>query len=182
MIIKGKQIPLKKLFFLILYYSILRYLPSSSFIIGGSFFRMIRYLCCKQIFKKCGKNVNIERNAVFGSGIDLCIGDNSGIGINCIIPGNIKIGKNVMMGPNCCIFSSNHAFDNINIPMISQGHSKVKDTIIFDDVWIGRGVILTPGRTINKGSIIAAGCVLTKDFPEFSVVGGNPSRLIKIRK
>ena len=55
-------------------------------------------------------------------------------------------------------------------------------TVIEDDVWIGRNVIMTPGRLIKKGSIIAAGCVLSKDFPEYSIVGGNPSKLIRIRK
>jgi maltose O-acetyltransferase len=181
MIIKGKQISIVQLLFLVLYYSLLRYLPASSSIIGGKFFKMIRYQCCRNIFKYCGKNVNIERNAIFGSGIDLCIGDNSGLGVNCILPGNIQIGKNVMMGPNCIIFSSNHEFDDITIPMINQGHTEAKQTFIEDDVWIGRDVIFTPGRKIKKGSIIAAGCVLTKDFPEYSVVGGNPSKLIKSR-
>ena len=56
------------------------------------------------------------------------------------------------------------------------------DTVVGNDVWIGRDVLMMPGRTISDGSIIAGGCVLTKDFPEYSVVGGNPSKLIKSRK
>ena len=54
-------------------------------------------------------------------------------------------------------------------------------TIIEDDVWIGRGVMMTPGRVVKRGSVIAAGCVLCKDFPEYSVIGGNPSKFIKSR-
>lgn len=53
-----------------------------------------------------------------------------------------------------------------------------KLTIIEDDVWIGRNVTMTPERTIKTGSIIGTGCVLTKDFPPYSIVGGNPGRLI----
>ncbi len=56
-----------------------------------------------------------------------------------------------------------------------------KQTIIEDDVWIGRNVIFTPGRTVRKGSIIGAGCVLTKDFDEYTIIGGNPSRVIRSR-
>ena len=42
--------------------------------------------------------------------------------------------------------------------------------------------MMTPGRIISDGTIIGAGCVLTKDFPAYSVIGGNPSRLLKSRK
>ena len=56
-----------------------------------------------------------------------------------------------------------------------------QDVVIEDDVWIGLRCILTPGRTVRKGSIIAMGSVLTKDFPEYSVVGGNPAKLLKTR-
>ena len=179
--IKGVTISIKQLFFLFVYYSLLRYLPAGTNFFMGKFCKKLRYHCCKHIFKYCGKNVNIERNALFGSGINLCIGSNSGLGINCVVPGDIIIGKDVMMGPNCYILDSNHAFDRVDIPMIQQGHLVRKQTIIEDDVWIGRNVIFTPGRVVKKGSIIAAGCVLSKDFPEYSIIGGNPSRLIRRR-
>jgi maltose O-acetyltransferase len=128
-----------------------------------------------------GRGVNVERRANFGSGRDLEIGDNSGLGINCCIPSNTVIGSNVMMGPNCFIIGINHKFDRTDIPMIKQGATEAKQTVIEDDCWIGRDVTITPGRHISKGSIIGACCVLTKDFPEYSIVGGNPSRLIKSR-
>jgi maltose O-acetyltransferase len=57
-----------------------------------------------------------------------------------------------------------------------------KKTVIEDDVWIGQNVIFTPDRYVKKGSIIAAGCVLSKDFPEYSIIGGNPPRLIGARE
>ena len=87
-----------------------------------------------------------------------------------------------MMGPNCYILKINHLFDKIETPMIKQGFSTPKTTYIGDDVWIGRDVLMTPGRVIKQGSIIAGGCVLCKDFPEYSIVGGNPSVLIKTRR
>ena len=171
----------RKFFALVLFYGLCRYLPSSASLFGGKLFKWLRYICCKNIFQSCGLNVNIERLAFFGNGLKLCIGDNSGLGVNCEVPSNIIIGKNVMMGPNVFIIDANHQFDRIDIPMCEQGNSESKQTIIEDDIWIGRQVIFTPGRTVKKGSIIAAGTVLTKDFPEYSIVGGNPAKLIRSR-
>lgn len=166
---------------LAIYKLFLVWMPGSTTPIVGTFFRKLRYLCCKNIFLQCGKNVNIERGANFGSGFRLRIGNNSGIGINCTVPGNIVIGNNVMMGPNCYILSINHSYERVDIPMIEQGNTIQLDTIIEDDVWIGRQVIFTPGRIVKKGSIIAAGCVLSKNFPAYSIIGGNPSRILKSR-
>lgn len=179
---KNVEFSLSQLLFLIIYKLFLVWMPSSTTPLVGSVFRKLRFLCCKKIFLQCGKNVNIERGADFGSGFRLRIGDNSGIGVNCTVPGNIVIGKNVMMGPECYILSTNHSFERVDLPMIQQGNTIQLDTIIEDDVWIGRQVIFTPGRIVKKGSIIAAGCVLSKNFPEYSIIGGNPSRPIKSRK
>lgn len=167
---------IKKYIYLVLYYYFARFLPS------GKFGKYVRYHICKGIFKKCGKNVNVERLATFGNGFNIEIGDNSGIGVRADIPNDTIIGNNVMMAPNVFIFSVNHEFSSTDIPMIQQGNTEPKQTIIEDDVWIGRNVMMTPGRCIKKGSIIAAGCVLCKDFPEYSIIGGNPSKFIRNRK
>ncbi len=121
------------------------------------------------------------KGANFGSGRNIEIGNNSGLGENCCIPSNTIIGENVMMGPNVYIFAQNHKFDRTDIPMIEQGVTEIKQTIIEDDVWIGRNVLMTPGRHIKKGSVIAGGTVLCKDFEEYAIVGGNPSKLIRYR-
>ena len=177
--IKNKQISFGKFVALVLYYGIARYLPCSNTYgnIGG----YVRRYLCKHIFKKCGKNVNIERKAWFASGIDVEIGDNSGIGINAHIPNGTIIGKDVMMGPNCFILEINHNYNQTDIPMNQQGIGNKKITIIGDDVWIGRDVFMTPGRRVSSHSIVAARTVLVRDFPEWSIVGGNPSQLIKSR-
>ena len=167
---------------LILYYCIAQYLPVSYSKIGGRLFKKIRYLLCKNIFKSCGKNVNIERKAFFGNGREIEIGDNSGIGVNAFIPNDTKIGKNVMMGPNCYILKNNHNFDRLDVPMTEQGLAERKQTIIEDDVWIGRDVTFTPGRIVKTGTVVAACTMLCKDFPEYSIVGGKPSSLIRSRK
>lgn len=179
--IKGHNYTLIQIVCLILYYGFLRYLPASTSLVGGKLFRKLRYLCCRPIFRKCGKNVNIERLASFGNGVNIEIGHHSGLGIRSHIPNDTIIGENVMMGPDCYILSANHRFKNREIPIIEQGYEPRKQTIIEDDVWIGRSVTFTPGRTVRKGSIIAVGTVLTKDFPPYSIVGGNPGKLIRER-
>ena len=174
--INNKEIKIHSLICLVLYYSIGQYLPSNRF--GKS----VRTFLCKRIFKKCGNHVNIERRAWFGSGTNVELGDYSGIGINCHIPSDTIIGKYVMMGPNCFILDVNHDISDTTRPMCQQGMTEKKITRIGNDVWIGRDVHMTPGRTISDGSVIAMRSVLTKDFPPYSIVGGNPAKLIRYRK
>lgn len=178
--IYNKNLSLKRLVCLVLYYTVGIYLPKSQscFHIG----MYVRRFLCRRIFLRAGKNINVERGARFGSGILLEIGDYSGIGINANIPNDTIIGDYVMMGPNCYILRHNHRFDILSKPMMFQGCGEIKRTIIGNDVWIGRDVLILPGKTIADHCIIAARCVLTKDFPQCSIVGGNPGKLIKIRK
>lgn len=166
---------------LVFYYGLCRHLPCTSFPLFGRLSCLLRVACCKIIFRHCGRNVNVEHGAVFGCGFDVELGDFSGIGINAHIPSDTIIGNNVNMGPEVFILSRNHRIDRTDIIMQKQGYCPDKQTIIGDDVWIGRQVLMTPGRHIAKGSVIGAGCLLCKDFPEYSVVGGNPSILIRNR-
>lgn len=178
--INNRDIEIKKIICLALYYGCAQYLPKSHTFgnIGGA----VRSWLCKHIFKKCGKCVNIERKAFFASGIDIEIGDYSGIGINAHIPNGTIIGDYVMMGPNCFILDVNHDISDITRPMCQQGMTEKKITRIGNDVWIGRDVHMTPGRIISDGTVVAMSSVLTKDFPPYSMVGGNPAKLIKSRK
>jgi acetyltransferase-like isoleucine patch superfamily enzyme len=117
------------------------------------------------------------------AGLGLKVGNNSSIGpygyIGC--SGYIEIGDNVMISPRVSIYSENHNFEDSERPMIEQGvtRSFVK---IEDDCWIAANSILLAGVTVGKGSIVAAGAVVTKDVPPFSIVAGNPAQVIKSRK
>ena len=179
--IRGKSIKLYQIIALLIYYGFSRWLPNNNFPLIGSFCGKIRAYNCRYIFKKMSPKAHIWRKAYFASGINVEIGNGSSLGVNCVVPDDIIIGENVMMGPNCYIFHANHETKDIAIPMCKQGRGVHKQTIIEDDVWIGRNVTMTPGRIIKKGSIIGACCLLCKNFPEYSVIGGNPSQLIKSR-
>ena len=162
-----------------LYNLIAKRLPIS-YKIGGKIGLTLRNLLAKGFIKYAGKNINIEKGATFGR--RLSIGDNSGVGINAVIDGEVIIKNNVMMGPDVIIYTQNHAFDVTDIPMNEQGFQAEKKVIIESDVWIGARVIILPGVKIGKGCIIGAGAVVTKDIPPYSIVGGNPAKIIKGRK
>ncbi|HKL10089.1 MAG TPA: acyltransferase [Clostridia bacterium] len=169
-----------KRFYLGLYYSIACNMPRSErpFSFGA---KKLRGFIATKLFLKAGKNINIEKGAYFGSGKGISIGDYSGIGVGAKLSGKITIGSHVMMGPEVMIYTANHNYGRDDIPMIEQGDSEMKPVVIGDDVWIGARAIILPGVELGKGCIIAAGSVVTKDVPQYSIAGGNPAKVIKKR-
>jgi acetyltransferase-like isoleucine patch superfamily enzyme len=162
------------------YYLFARHLPSTfaPYALGSG---KLRGFLAKHMFKSCGKNVNIEHGVFFGGGRDIEIGNNSALGLYARVSGPLKIGDDVMMGPNVSIYTQNHETENIYKPMRLQTAPKKKVTI-GNDCWIGANAILLPGVSIGDGAIVGAGAIVTHDVPERAVVGGNPARVIKIRQ
>jgi maltose O-acetyltransferase len=147
---------------------------------GGRLFKKVRVLLARPLLSSAGANINIEQGARFPIGM-VSLGDRSGIGIRCHITGPTVVGNNVMMAPEVVIFTTGHEFGSVDVPMIDQGVTEVRRVIIGDDVWIGRRAMILPGIVIGDGSVIAAGSVVTKDVAPYSVVGGNPAKLIRSR-
>lgn len=162
------------------YYFLARHLPGSfsPYSLGSG---KLRRLCAKGMLKKCGKNVNIEHGAFLGGGREIEIGNNSAIGLNARVSGPLSIGDDVMMGPNVSIYTQNHETENIYKPMRLQTAPKEKVTI-GNDCWIGANAVILPGVTIGSGVIIGAGAVVTRDVPDYAVVGGVPAKVIKMRE
>ena len=168
---------------LCLYYLLAKYLPATNNgLLISKFIRNVRSLCARLCFDKCGKNINVEKGVDFGNGNGIEIGNNSGLGVNCSVRGPLFMGDNIMMGPDVIIMTSSHKFDNVSVPMNQQGASPKQKVTICDDVWIGTRVIILPGIKIGQGSIIGAGAVVTKDVPDYAIVGGVPATIIKYRK
>ena len=167
---------------LLLYIFIYKNLPATnSDFPGRKIIRRLRSSVGYFLFDKCGKNVNIEKGADFGKGNGIKIGNNSGLGVNSTVRGPLIIGNDVMMGPEVVILTTNHRHDSLKTPMCRQGYI-TKATTIGNDVWIGQRVMIMPGVNIGNGVIIGAGAVVTKDVPDFAVVGGVPAKILKYRK
>lgn len=115
-------------------------------------------------------------------GNHLKIGNNVGINHYCFIGvrGEIEIGDNVIFGPRVSVFSENHNFDRIDIPIKHQGVTK-GITKIGNDVWIGAQAIILSGVSIGDGCVIGAGSVVNKDIPPYSIAVGVPARVVKKR-
>jgi acetyltransferase-like isoleucine patch superfamily enzyme len=108
------------------------------------------------------------------------IGDNSQINPGTAIYGKVKIGKYVMIAPNCMLTGGNHNYENTEQYIMQQG-STSKGIIINDDVWIGANTTVLDGVEIGEGAIVGANSLVNKDVPPFAIFGGNPAKLIKWR-
>lgn len=174
---KRKQVFVRKLQ-LLFYLIVLKHLPPSYYP-GGWLVKATRYYFCRSMFKSCGRGVVIETNAKIPFH-KVEIGNFSGIGLNAFL-GAAKIGDNVMMGPDVIMMSRDHLFQSRSLPMRLQGAAEDNPVVIGDDVWIGTRAILLPGVRVGKGAIIGAGAVVTKNIPEYSIVAGNPARIVGYR-
>ena len=173
--------------YLLLYYGFARFLPKSSAPFLGKYSKLIRRFICRRLFKKddshqCKKLV-VEQGAYFGSGKNFIVGNEVGFGKNFKSLNRIvTIDDYLMMGEDVLFLGGGHNYDRTDIPMGHQGNQGLTPLHIAGDVWIGARAIILPGcKEIGHGSIIGAGAVVTKDVPAWSIVGGNPARVIRYR-
>jgi maltose O-acetyltransferase len=174
-----RKIKLNALFFL--YVAIAKRLPCSYARWGGQTYKKIRRVLARPMLATCGEGVNIETGAVFGRGNRVWLGKFSDLGINCEIHGEVHIGDYTFMGPSVAIWTTNHAFNRTDIPMMYQGQQPERPVFIGDDVWIGTRVTILPGVNVGNHAIIGAGSVVTRNVPNWAIVAGNPARVIKYR-
>ncbi len=129
-----------------------------------------------------GKNVSIHPFTDFFATVT--IGDNCDIGTRNRFGGIVEIGNNVLFGPDNFIASNTHEYEDVNLPIIYQNNSLVNKNkrgkiIIEDDCWIGVHCAIIGDIKIGKHSIIGANSVVNRDVPDYSVVVGNPAKVVK---
>jgi len=169
----------------------------------------LRRLYYKPRFRYMGRNVNILPGCTIRGEGNMILGNNVGIGLyaqlyagiqegsgfieignntalnsyvmlNADIGGEIRIGKNVLIGPNVVLRASNHVFEKKEMLIRNQGHNSGK-IMVGDDVWIGANAVVLPDVEVGMGAVIGAGSVVNKNIPPYAVAGGVPAKQVGAR-
>jgi len=126
-----------------------------------------------------GHNSTIEDFTTINNGVgDVFIGNNTLVGIGNVLIGPLTIGNNIIIAQYVVMSGLNHDYESIDLPISAQTINKRQITID-DDCWIGANVVITSGVKVGKHCVIAAGSIVTRDVPPFSIAAGNPARIIK---
>lgn len=112
--------------------------------------------------------------------ITLQMGAHCSVNSCAYLQGEITIGNDVRIAPYVKIIAMNHGYQEIDIP-ICQQNCTAQGIRIGNDVWIGSGAIILDGVEVGSHTIIAAGAVVTKDVPDYCIVGGIPAKIIRNR-
>lgn len=144
----------------------------------------------KRAMKHCGKGVYLRPMSSDIKGLEnLSVGDGTSIPKGSTFyctNAPLTIGRKVVFGPKPTIITGDHRIDVIGKHIIDVGDGeKLPENdlpvVIEDGVWCGANVTILKGVTIGRGSVVAAGAVVTKSFPLYSIIGGVPAKLIKMR-
>jgi acetyltransferase-like isoleucine patch superfamily enzyme len=121
----------------------------------------------------------IEDFTVVNNGVGaVAIGDNCTVGIGSVVIGPVTIGSDVILAQHVVLSGLNHSYEDTQTPIHRQPVT-TKPIVIEDECWLGANAVITAGVTIGRHSVVAGGSVVTRDVPPYSVVGGNPARVLK---
>ncbi len=162
-------------------------------LLSMSFSYLLDKLWCpvyKHAMKYCGRGVYLRPTCSDFKGLwNMSIGDETSIPkgstFYCTIA-PLTIGKKVIFGPKPTIITGDHRIDLIGkyIMDVTDAEKEAEHdapVVIEDDVWCGANVTILKGVTIGRGSVVAAGAVVTKSFPPYSIIGGVPAKMLKYR-
>ncbi|MBO0470264.1 chorismate mutase [Enterococcus sp. DIV0242_7C1] len=140
--------------------------------------RLIRRQLVEETFGSTGTGSYIEPTINFDYGFNIHVGKNFYANFNSIFLDvcPITIGDNCMFGPNAQLYTATHPLHPVKR---NSGLEFGKPITLGNNVWLGGGVVITPGVTLGDNVVVAAGSVVTKSFPANCVIGGNPAKIIK---
>lgn len=144
---------------------------------------VIRFRFYKRWLKSVGEDTEFLANAYIRNPQNMSIGKRSvvGLGVRIQAGGGLTIGDCVLIGPGAMIWTSNHLFDDPDVPIRDQGHEQ-KEVVIGDDCWIGANAFIMPGVVLGKGCVVSAGAVVgAKSYKDYVILIGNPARVIGYR-
>lgn len=131
-------------------------------------------------FRAIGSGCRLDKN-IFVMPNRVTLGKRCYIGRYSYLDGDITIGDFTMLASSVAIIGGDHAFRQRNVLMIDAGREHWNPTWIGSDVWIGHGATILNGVRIGDGAIVAAGAVVVKDVAPYTIVGGNPAKMLKKR-
>lgn len=149
-------------------------------------YRRVLMYSYRPLFKRHGRNFVFDPFGHY-SFETIEVGNDVFIGPRAILSATksgIIFGNKIMLGPNVTIMGGDHNTSQVGRYMYDVDEKLPENDLpvtIEDDVWVGTGAIILKGVTIGRGSIVAAGALVTKDIPAYSIVGGIPARVIKMR-
>ncbi|MFT4847954.1 MAG: acetyltransferase-like isoleucine patch superfamily enzyme [Sediminicola sp.] len=150
------------------------------------FFPKTMLKLCQKKFRSFGLSSEIRPGAYIVGCSQITIGANVVIRPGTMIHAetetlehSVEIEDDVLIGCGVHIYVENHEFKDPNKSILYQGHDLAKKVTINEGAWIGANAVILPGVTIGKNSVVGASAVVTKNVPDFSVVVGNPARIIK---
>ena len=151
---------------------------SQSQIINQAESAELRSQLLKETFGRTGKKIYLEPVINFDYGYNIFVGENFYANFNCTFldVSTIEIGDNCMFAPNVQLYTATHPLHPVKR---NSGLEYAKPIKIGNNVWLGGGVIVTPGVTLGDNVVVGAGSVVTKSFPDNVVIAGNPARIIK---
>lgn len=151
---------------------------SQSQIINQAESAELRSQLLKETFGRTGKKIYMEPVINFDYGYNIFVAENFYANFNCTFldVSTIEIGDNCMFAPNVQLYTATHPLHPVKR---NSGLEYAKPIKIGDNVWLGGGVIVTPGVTLGNNVVVGAGSVVTKSFPDNVVIAGNPARIIK---
>jgi acetyltransferase-like isoleucine patch superfamily enzyme len=108
------------------------------------------------------------------------LGHDCSVNPHATLRGKFRAGDGVRIGAYACIIGFNHGHARVDVPIHRQAQTS-KGIVLGDDIWVGSHVIIIDGVTVGSHAILAAGAVVTRDVPDYAVVGGNPARILRLR-
>lgn len=144
----------------------------------------VRQMIIPRFFYSAGQNIKIHPGIRYRAVQKINCGSNVRLGADNFYNagGGLTIGDNAILGPGVKIWTANHRYDSAETPISDQG-MVYRSVSIGEDVWLGSNAFVMPGTELGPGCIVAAGAIVNaKKYPPYSILAGNPARVIGNRQ